>query len=452
MPALAWATNPAHQVAWRRRVASVSPASSRRSSAVLADRLEQPVAGAGGRRCRRRRATCRRAGRRPSSTSNASIVARRRDRLGRVEGEPAREHRQAVEQLAARVGASRSYDQSTACAQRLVTLHRGAAAAGEEPEPLVEPRRDLCRASSSAPAPPRARSPSGIPSSRRQISRDRVDVVRVEHEAVRAPRPRGPRTAAPHPPPPPDRRDGPSSAGSAERRHRQDALPATAEPLAARRQHRSRRDTRCDHRVDERGDRVEEVLAVVEHEQQLAWFLQRRRAIALGRAHALAVAARPTPPRPPPAPRPDRATGPSSHSHTPSRKRGSSLRRDLQREAGLADATHTGERHDAAVVATPRAISTSSRSRPTNDVSCTGRFAGNASSDRSGGNSRCEPGMHDLEDPLRRRPDRAADAHRDRPTRLGDVAAPARSVASDTTICPPCATAINRAARFTAVP
>ena len=53
-------------------------------------------------------------------------------------------------------------------AQRLVPFHRGAAPAGEEPEPLVEAARDLGRASSTRRVPPRARSPAG---SRRDADR-----------------------------------------------------------------------------------------------------------------------------------------------------------------------------------------------------------------------------------------------------------------------------------------
>ena len=76
------------------------------------------------------------------------------------------------------------------------------------------------------------------------------------------------------------------------------------------------------------------------------------------------------------------------------------LRRDLHRETGLAHTTDARERDDARVLERLDDDRAMSSSRPTNDVIWSGRFVGNASSERSGGKSRRERGMHDLEDPL----------------------------------------------------
>ena len=102
--------------------------------------------------------------RQDSSTSYARVG--RGDRLGRVEGEPPAktESRRSTTVPSS----SSSWLQSTDAAQRLLAGQRGAAAAGEQAEPVVELGRDLLggrdrtRAAASSMA-------SGMPSSRWQI-------------------------------------------------------------------------------------------------------------------------------------------------------------------------------------------------------------------------------------------------------------------------------------------
>ena len=96
-------------------------------------------------------------------------------------------------------------------------------------------------------------------------------------------------------------------------------------------------------RVDLAGDRVEEMLTVVEHQQQplrrqiLEHRLLERSGPANGCTRRLAASVSHT--------AAGSVTGANSHNHAPSRKLGDDLRRDLQREAGLADPADPGQGH-----------------------------------------------------------------------------------------------------------
>ena len=82
------------------------------------------------------------------------------------------------------------------------------------------------------------------------------------------------------------------------------------------------------------------------------------------------------------------------------RNRGQHLRRDLHRQPGLADPPSARQGHQAPLIQRLRERPPAPRSRPTNDVNCNGRFAGNASSERNGGNSPADPDARTCEHPL----------------------------------------------------
>ena len=71
---------------------------------------------------------------------------------------------------------------------------------------------------------------------------------------------------------------------------------------------------------------------------------------------------------------------------------------DLQRQPRLAESAHAEEGQQARAPRAAASTSSSSRSRPMNDVSCCGRLFGVASSERSGGKFVAQLGMHDLVD------------------------------------------------------
>ena len=145
-------------------------------------------------------------------------------------------------------------------------------------------------------------------------------------------------------------------------------------------------------------DRVEEVLAVVEHQQQAlrGEIVEHRLLEAPTRAAAAPAGVA------------------ASVSHTALRigdrrelaqprtvrELADDLRRDLQREAGLADPAHPGQRHQATTDGPAPASDAISASRPTNVVIWRGRLPGSASTDRNGGNSPRQTRRVHLEDPL----------------------------------------------------
>ena len=97
--------------------------------------------------------------------------------------------------------------------------------------------------------------------------------------------------------------------------------------------------------------------------------------------------------------------------------------------------------------------SSSSRSRPTNDVSSVGRLLGRASSDRIGGKSAGRPSIDQLRDALRAQVLEPVGAERPDGDAVGqprlDDASP---VASDSSTWPPDPAAATRAARWTSWP
>ena len=138
----------------------------------------------------------------------------------------------------------------------------------------------------------------------------------------------------------------------------------------------------------------------------------------------------------------------SSHSHAPSPKDGSwsatacSASRVLPTPPGPVTVTNG----DPCIAAASPA---SSPARPTNELSCTGRFPANASSVRSGGNSPRRPGPVSW----KIRTGRARSRNRCSPRSTsphpsGRSSRTSSAVAPDTSTCPPCPAAINRAQRF----
>ena len=140
--------------------------------------------------------------------------------------------------------------------------------------------------------------------------------------------------------------------------------------------------------------------------------------------------------------------GCSSHSHAPSEKDGSrsaaacNASRVLPTPPGPVTVT-SGDRAIAA------ASSASSPARPTNELSCTGRFPANASSVRSGGNSRSSPGPASWKIRTGRARSRSRCSPRSTSAHAsGRSSRTSSSVAPDTSTCPPCPAAIRRAHRF----
>ena len=282
--------------------------------------------------------------------------------------------------------------------QRLVALDRGAPAAGEEPEPLVEQRGDLGRAHRRRPGPRRARSRAGC---RRGGGRSRRPPPRSRASSAKSGR------AAARPLDEQLHRVGRSMAAASTDSARRASQRAQRPHLLARRPRGPRGSVA--RIADARGSRaairsarsrrgVEQVLAVVEHERAAAWPAGTRRcsprATRPGAACTPSVAATTW----------TSASGSSaaasSHNHAPSGKRGStsaatwSARRVLPtpptpvRVTRRDSSSAFGDRGELVVAADERRRA------------ATGRLPGNASSDRSGGKSRGEAGCDDLEDAL----------------------------------------------------
>ena len=139
-------------------------------------------------------------------------------------------------------------------------------------------------------------------------------------------------------------------------------------------------------------------------------------------------------------------TGASSTSHAPSEKRGSTSAAACSARRVL-PTPPTPVRVTTLPSASAAPTRARSRSRPTNELSCSGRFPGKASSDRSAGN-RPSPTWNT-------RSGRSRSRRRCSPRSTKAVGCASRTssaVTSEHTTCPPCATAISRAQRFTAVP
>ena len=124
MPTLACATNPAHQVAWRRRIVSVSPRVVESFERVLTDRLEQPVPGAGWGGVGDDERLVDELAEAVEHIEGLDPVAAATD-FGGVEGEPTREDPEAVEELPF-AWCEQVIGPVDGLAQGLVTFHRGA--------------------------------------------------------------------------------------------------------------------------------------------------------------------------------------------------------------------------------------------------------------------------------------------------------------------------------------
>ena len=270
-----------------------------------------------------------------------------------------------------------------------MTLDRGASPAGEQPEPLVEPRARSRRVSSTTTRAAASSIASGIPSSRRQISATAAELAASSAKpgcAVRRPihEQRGPRRS---------RRCSsrrPSGGGTASDRSGQTCSPSTPRPSRLVASMRTAGQP-LEQAAGEASGRVEQVLAVVEHEERGACCggtrRRARRAMPAPRLHAEASRRRP-----------GRATSSSfaaasSQSHAPSGNSGSDVGGDLHGEARLADAADTGEGHESSCLGQrPWRSRRAPRSRPTNDVSCTGRLPGTRRATAAAESRAGEPG------------------------------------------------------------
>ena len=152
-------------------------------------------------------------------------------------------------------------------------------------------------------------------------------------------------------------------------------------------------------RVGQPGAGVQQVLAVVQHQQQRAWAAARRRAWpASGRPGSSRT---PTRLRPPPgAPGPGRP-GPPAPPATPRPGTPSRASAAACRARRVLPVPPGPVRVSSRWAASSAATSASSRSRPTKLVSCRGRLCGSASSERRGGKSPGTPGRQQLEHALR---------------------------------------------------
>ena len=309
-----------------------------------------------------------------------------------VEGEAAREHAEAiqdhavafVEQVVAPVDGS---------AQRLVTFHRGAAASGEEPEPLVESSRDLlgahhpgaCRRELDAREGSRRAADTAARPSPRSRRRGRGDRRHCSARSVKSATASAARISSVVAPSP----------GSGNERTIIMRSPRTPEPLAPGGQHRHPR-TRRHHRGDELRGGVEEMLTVVEYHQQLLRSQRRHQTL------------RDRLPRP--LLHPQRVGDHIGHlaritqrsqlaQPDPIAIAGQDLRGGLHRESGLAHTTHADQGHHPAlrqrlddvgdVVVAPDERGHLQRQVGRERIQRTQRRE-----------LRVEPGMHDLEDAL----------------------------------------------------
>jgi hypothetical protein len=188
-----------------------------------------------------------------------------RHRLRRVQGEPAREHAQAVEQCLL-VGVEQCVRPVNRGSECLVTLHRRARPAGEETESLVDASRDLTR-----------RHHAGAGGGQLDRERDAVEaaadlrdgghvLVGRSEATARVPRPVHEEL---HGVARKERGRVRIVVVDVERSHHEEAFTAHAESFATGREHAHRRAGSED-RVDEPRRRHDQVLAVVEHEQELA--------------------------------------------------------------------------------------------------------------------------------------------------------------------------------------
>ena len=247
--------------------ADLSPGLPQLLGRVLPNRLEHPVA-------RRRprssapRATCRRAARAGRARPHVLEAVARADRLGRLERPPAGEDREPAQERPLLLG-----EQVVAPVdrrpQRLLARRARAAPARQQRGSGRRASRGSARPRAPSRARPRARSRAGCRRAGGRSARPRgVLVGRARSPGCAASRARR-RAARPR-----TRRAPPASArasgsGTESAGTRQTASPGDAERLAARREDPQVR-ARAQELLDERGAGVDEVLAVVEHEQRRA--------------------------------------------------------------------------------------------------------------------------------------------------------------------------------------
>jgi hypothetical protein len=236
--------------------------------------------------------------------------------------------------------------------QRLLAGQRGAAASAEHVEAVAEAHSDLVERQ-------RGRAGRGELDGQRHAVQTPADLLHGAGGAIRGHR----SPAAPR------RRARRTAARLGQRGHPPDDLVGAAQRLAARGQD-AHAGPGAQNLLGQAGARVDQVLAVVEHDQRLArgqmrhQRLQAERDAGIGTPTASAAAC---------------ATSAGSlrlarsTNQAPSGSCASRVGRGLERQPRLAAAPGAGERHEPGVPSR-RAMSARSRSRPTNEVSWRGRL------------------------------------------------------------------------------
>ena len=295
----------------------------------LVDERRQQPGDVGARRCRRPAHTC-------SARSRSNDPG---------------EDRQPFEERAARLGVSSSYDHCDEIAQLAVAGIGRAPRAGQHAEALGQPLRELRRRSSSACAPPPARARAARRRAGCRSPRPRAALPSSSSKSCRAGagpldeqlhrghlgrgRPAAGRAIA--------------GTGSGGTDHTSSAgMPSGSRLVASTCTLRAP----LQDQLDELAGGVEHVLAVVEHEEQVA----RRQHLddRVGERAVAAVAARRAQPPTAAVTAPWSRTGASSTRRTPSANVGATVVADGGAEAGLADSTGAEQREDAAGLEQPR--------------------------------------------------------------------------------------------------
>ncbi len=249
------------------------------------------------------------------------------DGFRRVQGAPAREDRETL-QHAALVVAEHVVRPVDRASQRLVTFHRGPATARQQSELIVETRRDLGRRHRLDPGR-RELDGERDPVEARADLFDRSRVFGRHRELC----PRLGRALG-------EQRD--RVAGEPERRQRDHAFARKRESLTTRRHYRDPRRG-VYQAIDEFRDRVEQVLAIVEDEQELLRAEKVEQSLVEGLTHARLHPERGSDRLDDRLGLPDGRELAQPRAVAVARER---FGRDLGRESRLADTTHAGQRDD----------------------------------------------------------------------------------------------------------
>ena len=386
----------APQPAWRRarrnrrrsrsgvRGSSCSSPSLKTFLGVLPHRFQEAVpAFSGGRRHLRQRVNERR-GRRADRARPTRRLRRRSTpiRLLRDCNPPANTDRRFSTSCSA--GASRSYDQSIA-ARRVACRSTAPRSPPASRRKRWSSRCASCAGLKTGILAAASSNASGIPSSRRTTSAtaDAFSSVTLKSALTACARSTKTRTAS---------LSATTSqfvgVGHAERWHGHDVLTRKSQAFAARREHDDSR-ARVRHGADQPGHGREQVLAVVEHQEQLFRTQEVHEGLDQFDPRPWRYDRTPRPRRP------RRCRDPESGPARPTTCRARTEARPPRRPGTPVGVLPTPPMPVNVTMRVSRsnvAISATSRWRPTNEVCCTGRLPGCAPDDSSGGKTRVRPG------------------------------------------------------------